>query len=285
LLALVVVAGLVDFPTTEAAAQKIPVLGYMANENVNPERLAIFKKGCGAVAGLIMTVIPLPGSSEVGHALVRLLLLFVYWMRGVRFSEPTPLTKPRQPLVRDDADEVCEAALALAAALLDGDEAKRLASLSAFCTTVRQVPAMACRPRRDSPRRGQLFLPNCQREHCLRLSQFRVPLLPPVSTLGPLSSTTATTFFVANARIYLVHFSTDFVAATSGGGTVSQVAMLINGVPGGRTWRGTTAGDVLIQVAANTTVQFFNGSYNLIEPSAQLDMIMLDCSIIFTRLQ
>jgi putative ABC transport system substrate-binding protein len=45
LLALVVVAGLVHFPTTEAGAQKIPVLGYMANENVSPERLAIFKKG------------------------------------------------------------------------------------------------------------------------------------------------------------------------------------------------------------------------------------------------
>jgi putative tryptophan/tyrosine transport system substrate-binding protein len=49
LLALVVVAGLVHFPTTEAGAQKVPVLGYMANENVNPERLAIFKTG---LAGL-----------------------------------------------------------------------------------------------------------------------------------------------------------------------------------------------------------------------------------------
>ena len=45
LLALVLVTGLVHVPTTEASAQKIPVLGYMANENVNPERLAIFKKG------------------------------------------------------------------------------------------------------------------------------------------------------------------------------------------------------------------------------------------------
>src|SRR6516162_6699633 len=45
LLALVVSVGLVHFPTTEAGAQKVPVLGYMANENVNPERLAIFKKG------------------------------------------------------------------------------------------------------------------------------------------------------------------------------------------------------------------------------------------------
>jgi hypothetical protein len=94
-----------------------------------------------------------------------------------------------------------------------------------------------------------------------------------------------TKFFLANAGTYLVHFSTDFVAATSGGATVSQVAMLINGVLGGRTWRGTTAGDVLIQVPVNTTVQFFNGSYNLIQPGSQLDMIMLDCSIIFTRLQ
>jgi putative tryptophan/tyrosine transport system substrate-binding protein len=45
LLALVLVAGLVHVPTTQAGAQKIPVLGYMANESVNPERLAIFKKG------------------------------------------------------------------------------------------------------------------------------------------------------------------------------------------------------------------------------------------------
>jgi len=45
LLALGLVAGLVHVPRTEAGAQKIPVLGYMANENVNPERLAIFKKG------------------------------------------------------------------------------------------------------------------------------------------------------------------------------------------------------------------------------------------------
>jgi hypothetical protein len=45
LLALVLVAGLIHVLSTEAGARKIPVLGYMANENVNPERLAIFKKG------------------------------------------------------------------------------------------------------------------------------------------------------------------------------------------------------------------------------------------------
>src|SRR5262245_35181858 len=32
-------------PTRDASAGKTPVPGYMANENVNPERLAIFKKG------------------------------------------------------------------------------------------------------------------------------------------------------------------------------------------------------------------------------------------------
>ena len=50
----VLAAELVDVPTTEAGAQKTPVLGYMANENVNPERLAIFKKalvGLGYVEG------------------------------------------------------------------------------------------------------------------------------------------------------------------------------------------------------------------------------------------
>jgi putative tryptophan/tyrosine transport system substrate-binding protein len=45
LFALVLVAALVHVPATVAGAQKIPVLGYMANENVNPDRLAIFKKG------------------------------------------------------------------------------------------------------------------------------------------------------------------------------------------------------------------------------------------------
>jgi putative tryptophan/tyrosine transport system substrate-binding protein len=45
LLALVLIGGLVHVPTTEVSAQKMPMLGYMANENVNPERLAIFKKG------------------------------------------------------------------------------------------------------------------------------------------------------------------------------------------------------------------------------------------------
>jgi len=50
----VLAAELVNVPTTEAGAQKTPVLGYMANENVNPERLAIFKKalvGLGYVEG------------------------------------------------------------------------------------------------------------------------------------------------------------------------------------------------------------------------------------------
>src|SRR5262245_53177279 len=50
LLALVLVAGFSHLPTTQASAQKIPVLGYMANENVNPERLAIFKKGLVGLA-------------------------------------------------------------------------------------------------------------------------------------------------------------------------------------------------------------------------------------------
>jgi putative ABC transport system substrate-binding protein len=39
------VAGFVHVPATDAGAQKVPVLGYMANENVNPARLAVFKKG------------------------------------------------------------------------------------------------------------------------------------------------------------------------------------------------------------------------------------------------
>ena len=54
LVALVLVAGLIHVPTTKAGAQKTPVLGYLANENVNPERLAIFKKalvGLGYVEG------------------------------------------------------------------------------------------------------------------------------------------------------------------------------------------------------------------------------------------
>ena len=45
LLAVALVAGLVHVLATDAGAQKTPVLGYMANENVNPARLAIFKKG------------------------------------------------------------------------------------------------------------------------------------------------------------------------------------------------------------------------------------------------
>ena len=44
-LALFLLAGLVHFPTTDTRAQSTPVLGYVANENVNPARLAIFKKG------------------------------------------------------------------------------------------------------------------------------------------------------------------------------------------------------------------------------------------------
>ena len=45
LLAILLVAGLVQVAATEARAQSMPVLGYVANENVNPARLAIFKKG------------------------------------------------------------------------------------------------------------------------------------------------------------------------------------------------------------------------------------------------
>jgi putative ABC transport system substrate-binding protein len=39
-------------PATAAGAQKLPVLGYMANENVNPDRLAIFKEGLAALGYL-----------------------------------------------------------------------------------------------------------------------------------------------------------------------------------------------------------------------------------------
>jgi len=49
LFALFLVAGLVHLPATSAGAQKLPVLGYMANENVNPDRLAIFKEGLAAL--------------------------------------------------------------------------------------------------------------------------------------------------------------------------------------------------------------------------------------------
>jgi putative ABC transport system substrate-binding protein len=45
LLAIFLVAGLVQVAASEARAQSMPVLGYVANENVNPARLAIFKKG------------------------------------------------------------------------------------------------------------------------------------------------------------------------------------------------------------------------------------------------
>ena len=44
-LALFLLAGLVQLPTTDTRAQSAPVLGYVANESVNPARLAIFKKG------------------------------------------------------------------------------------------------------------------------------------------------------------------------------------------------------------------------------------------------
>jgi putative tryptophan/tyrosine transport system substrate-binding protein len=45
--------------TSDASAGKTPVLGYMANENVSPERLAIFKKGLvelGYVEGKTITI-------------------------------------------------------------------------------------------------------------------------------------------------------------------------------------------------------------------------------------
>jgi putative tryptophan/tyrosine transport system substrate-binding protein len=45
--------------TSDAGAKKTPALGYMANENVNPERLAIFKKGLvelGYVEGQTITI-------------------------------------------------------------------------------------------------------------------------------------------------------------------------------------------------------------------------------------
>jgi putative tryptophan/tyrosine transport system substrate-binding protein len=43
--ALFIFAGLACWPAAHACAQSIPLLGYVANENVNPARLAIFKKG------------------------------------------------------------------------------------------------------------------------------------------------------------------------------------------------------------------------------------------------
>jgi hypothetical protein len=74
---------------------------------------------------------------------------------------------------------------------------------------------------------------------------------------------------LTNAGIYLVHLS--LVGANP---QAAQVAMLINDVAS----TGVLPGDVLIQVAANTTVQFFNnnGPYQL---------GVAACSIIFTRLQ
>jgi hypothetical protein len=40
-----VLIGLACLPRADASAQSMPLLGYVANENVNPDRLAIFKKG------------------------------------------------------------------------------------------------------------------------------------------------------------------------------------------------------------------------------------------------
>jgi len=45
LLALAAVAGLVHGAATDSDAEKVPLLACMANENANPARLAIFKKG------------------------------------------------------------------------------------------------------------------------------------------------------------------------------------------------------------------------------------------------
>ena len=42
---LLVLIGLACLPRADASAQSMPLLGYVANENVNPDRLAIFKKG------------------------------------------------------------------------------------------------------------------------------------------------------------------------------------------------------------------------------------------------
>ncbi len=43
--ALFILAGLAGWPGADASAQSPPLLGYVANENINPARLAIFKKG------------------------------------------------------------------------------------------------------------------------------------------------------------------------------------------------------------------------------------------------
>jgi hypothetical protein len=68
-----------------------------------------------------------------------------------------------------------------------------------------------------------------------------------------------------------------------------QMAMLVNGVASGWSWNGTDglAGDVLIKVAANTTVQFFNNSgvYQLAMSVSDQSPDKATCSIIFTRLQ
>lgn len=44
-LALIALAGVAAVHAAESAAQAVPVLGYVANENASPERLAAFKKG------------------------------------------------------------------------------------------------------------------------------------------------------------------------------------------------------------------------------------------------
>jgi putative ABC transport system substrate-binding protein len=48
-LAFALLAALVQSANTGAGAQSTPVLGYVANENVNPARLAVFKKGLAAL--------------------------------------------------------------------------------------------------------------------------------------------------------------------------------------------------------------------------------------------
>jgi Collagen triple helix repeat (20 copies) len=86
------------------------------------------------------------------------------------------------------------------------------------------------------------------------------------------------TFTVRAAGTYLVHFSTNDTELNN-----SQVAMLINSLPGPRTWSASApdtvlAGDVVISVFAGDKVQFINNGANNI-------LINGGCSIIFTRLQ
>jgi hypothetical protein len=111
-----------------------------------------------------------------------------------------------------------------------------------------------------------------------------------------------TTFFLANAGIYQVHFNAGNAILSEE--SIIVVDMFINGVLNNWTWQATAnpgfavgelAGDVLIQVPANTTVQILNAGLSLILNSAltrpPLPPVIPGipaspaCGIIFTRLQ